>query len=78
MTSAILMLLVGSVLFVVGAVVLRYSIKENKLSKPETFSKSLEDVLPGIGRSHGAVRSKDRKTLVPDSRVSTSYLESHY
>jgi len=70
------MLIAGFLLTVAGIITLKVLLKIRSFPKEQTYSKGLADILPGIDRSHGAVRSGDGKTLKPESRTSSTFLES--
>ena len=58
----------GFFLVLLGAILLKVSLKASKLSQEETYSSNV--VFPGTYRSHGALRNEKGKTVNPDSRVS--------
>ncbi|MEJ1338812.1 MAG: hypothetical protein RPU40_08045 [Candidatus Sedimenticola sp. (ex Thyasira tokunagai)] len=78
MLSAAIFLVVGFALVGFGLILLKFIHKAASLPQEQTFTDGLDDIIPAIDRSHGAVRAGDGKTLKPDSRASSTLLESFF
>ena len=72
------LLVLASVLFVLGLLVLRFTFGTQRMSSSETSTSDIRHLIQSGSRAcHGMVRTKSGK-IQPDSKVSNSFLGSFF